>query len=68
MSRFALRMCALVIVFVGGWVLADHPSRAQEEPMACCWLDKDENIGCCGDQCEISGDGCTACAGDACDN
>ncbi len=70
MNRLTLNLLAGITVLVGAWAL--NPSSAvlaQEPPLqACCWLDKEENKGCCGDYCEYTGTGCTACVGDACDD
>lgn len=69
MNRLTLNLLAGITVLVGAWALNPSPVVfAQEEPplQACCWLDKEENKGCCGDRCEFTETGCQACAGDAC--
>ncbi len=69
MNRFKLNLLAGITVLVGGW-WALNPSSAvlaQEPPLqACCWLDKEENKGCCGDYCTMTETGCNACSGTGC--
>lgn len=61
--RATLNTLAVLTILLGSWTLVSPQPLAADPDQSCC---KVGNAECCGDKCEATGNGCTACSGPAC--
>ena len=61
--RSTLNSIAVLTILVGSWMLVSPQSVYANPDQACC---KAGNAECCGDRCESTGTGCSACSGMGC--
>ncbi len=61
--RTLINVLAGLTILVGGWVLVSPGPVSADPDRACCRVG---NAECCGDWCEVTGNGCKACSGPAC--